>query len=292
MENDTYEQKMFEKFIQWGNQHDLVRAMLLTSSRAIIPQKTVDIFSDFDLILVTTDIIPFHKDRMWLEDFGKVLALYRDPIVDNNGIAQSGYVVQFEDGLKIDFTLWHVENLHRIVAQPKLPDEFDAGYRIILDKDNLNGGLQPPTYKAYIPTPPSDSDYQETIESFFLDTTYVAKFLWRDDLIAMKHLLDHIIKQDYLVPMLVWHSEIEHDWTLKPGLYGQRLKQHLRSDLWNAFESTYTGIDVDANWTALFNTVELFQKVATEVGEKLGYIYPADMDQRTCAYLRKVKNLD
>jgi len=32
--------------------------------------------------------------------------------------------------------------------------------------------------------------------------------------------------------------------------------------------------------------------VAIEVGDRLGYSYPHDLDRRTVAYLQKVRNLD
>jgi aminoglycoside 6-adenylyltransferase len=285
----THEQEA--AFVQWGQQQDTVRAMVLTSSRAI-PAGPVDLFSDYDLILILTAIHPFFESRAWLGGFGPVLAVYRDPIILNGDLETSAYVTQYENGLKIDFTLWPVELLARVVAEPGLPDEFDAGYRVVLDKDGLTVGLKSPTYAAYIPKPPTQTDYQNVIEEFFLDAGYVAKFLWRDDLMAAKHLLDSIIKQDYLRPMLEWRSEIDHQWSVKPGPYGRRLKQWLRADLWGELESTYTGAQVADNWQALFKTITLFRRVAVEVGERLGYIYPHDLDRRAVAYLRKVKNLD
>lgn len=49
--------------------------MLLFSSRAN-PEASVDIFSDYDILLAVTDIHRFHSDDRWLEDFGKVLVVY------------------------------------------------------------------------------------------------------------------------------------------------------------------------------------------------------------------------
>lgn len=180
----------------------------------------------------------------------------------------------------------------RTAAEPKLPPEFDAGYRVLLDKDHLTEGLKPAIYKAYIPRPPSEAEYQTVIEVFFLETTYVAKLLWRDDLMAAKHILDEFMKQEHLRPMLEWHLEIEHEWSLKPGPYGRGLKKWLRYDLWTELESTYTGAELEANWEAMFRTMALFRKVAGEVGERLGFSYPEELDRRTMAYLLKVKNLD
>lgn len=284
-------ENILEHLIRWAEQQPVVRAMLLTSSRAI-PHAPVDIFSDYDVILVLRDVQPFFQDRSWLEAFGRVLALYRDPLIVEDGLVRSAYVTQYESGLKIDFSLWPVERLERIASQPVLPQEFDAGYRVLLDKDGLTGGLKPPTYRGYIPSPPSATEYHETVENFFLDATYVAKFLWRDDMLAAKYLLDNAMKQESLRPMLEWLTEIDHQWSVKPGPYGRRLKRWLRADLWDELESTFTGANLDANWDAMFKTIALFRKAALEVGEHLGFTYPADLEARVVSYLEKVKHLD
>lgn len=268
-----------------------MRAMLLTSSRAI-PHAPVDIFSDYDVILVVQDIQPFYEDRGWLEAFGRVLALYRDPLTIDKGLERSAYVTQYESGLKIDFSLWPVGLLQRVVAEPQLPEEFDAGYQVLLDKDGLSVGLKPSTFRGYIPTPPSATQYHETVENFLLDATYVAKFLWRDDLMAAKFILDYAMKQESLRPMLEWHMEIDHRWSVKPGPYGRWLKRRLRADLWAALENTYTGAGLEANWEALFKTIDLFRSAAIEVGVNLGYTYPADLEARVVAYLKKVRHLE
>ncbi|HKU76501.1 MAG TPA: aminoglycoside 6-adenylyltransferase [Pyrinomonadaceae bacterium] len=280
-----------EHLIHWAEEQDLVRAVVLTSSRAI-PNAPVDLFSDYDVILSLRSIEPFHADRTWLEVFGPVLAVYRDPLIDEDGLVRSAYVVQYENGLKIDFSLWPVELLKRIANNKRLITEFDAGYKVLLDKDQSTTNLRPPTYFGYIPTPPTEKHYLELLEGFFLDTTYVAKFLWRDDVMAAKHILDHSLKQEHLRPMLEWHAEIGQQWSIKFGPYGRRLKRHLRSDLWTELESTYTGAELEANWDALFRSIGLMRRVATEVGEHLGFTYPQELEQRVVKYLQKVRQLD
>ena len=284
-------ENVIEKLVRWGEAEPLLRAEILTSSRAI-PHAHTDRFSDYDVILILTNIDSFFADRSWLDAFGSVLALYRDPLIVERGFERSAYVTQYDDGLKIDFNLWPVELLRQIVAEPQLPREFDAGYQVLIDKDNLTVGLKSPTYRSYIPTPPTESEYHDKIESFFLDTTYVAKFLWRDDLMAAKHLLENSLKQDHLRPMFEWRIEIDHNWSLKLGPYGRGLKQWLRQDLWTELEQTYTGAELESNWTALFQTINLMRRVAIEVGEAMGYRYPHELEQRVRTYLHRVKDLD
>jgi len=291
MSFDHKQSNVIEKLVRWGEAEPLLRAAILTSSRAIRHAHT-DRFSDYDVILILTNIDSFFADRSWLDAFGSVLALYRDPLIVERGFQRSAYVTQYDDGLKIDFNLWPVELLRQIVAEPQLPREFDAGYQVLIDKDHLTVGLKSPTYRAYIPTSPTETEYQDKIESFFLDTTYVAKFLWRDDLMAAKHILEDSLKQDHLRPMFEWRIEIDHNWSLKLGPYGRGLKQWLRQDLWADLEQTYTGAELESNWTALFQTINLMRRVAIEVGEAMGYRYPHELEQRVRTYLHGVKDLD
>jgi aminoglycoside 6-adenylyltransferase len=289
--NRPGEQQAIDHLIQWAEQEPRVRAVLLTSSRAV-PNAPTDLFSDYDVILALREVQPFYEDRSWLSAFGPVLVVYRDPLEPCRGCLKSGYVTQYENGLKIDFTLWPVEILQQVAADPQLPEEFDAGYRVLLDKDHLSDGLKPPTYRAYIPTPPAEAEYQTVVELFFHEATYAAKHLWRDDLMAAKYNLDQAMKLDNLRLMLEWRVEIDHGWSVKPGPYGRRLKKWLRPDLWAELKSTYAGAELEANWEAMFRTIALFRKVALEVGERLGYSYPHDLDRRAVAYLEKVRNLD
>ncbi len=264
--------------------------MLLTSTRAV-PNAPMDHLSDYDVVLILEDIHPFHEDRSWLGDFGDVLVTYWDPIYPDPdyGTEKFGSVIQYADGLKIDFTLCSVEYLRRMVQADSLPAEFDAGYRILLDKDNLTQDLKSPTFKAYIPIPPTREIYQRMIEEFFSDAPYVAKCVLRGELLPTKWCLDYDMKHVYLRPMLEWKIGLDHNWSVPVGALGKGLKKRLPPDIWSQLENTYTGANITENWESLFRTMALFRQVAKEVGEKLGYIYPLDLDQRVTEYVQKMK---
>ncbi len=280
---------VIEKLIQWAEQRDSIRAMLLTSTRSI-PNASVDIFSDYDVILIVKDIHPFFEDRRWLEDFGEVLVVYWDPIYPADfGTEKFGNVTQYSDGLKIDFTLCPMEWLRKILQAPALPAELDAGYRVLLDKDTLTRGMKPPTYTAYIPVQPTNDVYQKIIEEFFSDAPYVAKCLWRDELLPAKWCLDYDMKHVYLRPMLEWRMELDHHWSVPARILGKGLKKRLPPELWSQLEDTYAGADIAANWEALFRTMALFRRVAMEVGERLGYAYPLDLDQRVTDFVKNMQ---
>jgi aminoglycoside 6-adenylyltransferase len=278
---------------QWAEKQILVRAMLLTSSRAI-PNAPVDIFSDYDVILVVLDIHPFFEDRGWLQDFGQVLVSYWDPIhpTPDYGIEQVSNLIQYADGLKIDFTLWPTELLRQIAKARNLPAGLDAGYTILVDKDHLMDDMTQPTYTAFIPKPPTDEAFQKVIEDFFSDAPYVAKCLWRDDLLPAKWCLDYDMKHNFLRQMVEWRLEIEHGWSAPVGALGRGLKKKLPPMIWSKLEETYVGAGINENWEALFKTIALFRELGIKVAEHLGYAYPLDLDQRVTNYVQKMMQIE
>jgi aminoglycoside 6-adenylyltransferase len=267
--------------------------MLLTSTRAI-PDYPIDALSDYDVILIVRDIHPFVADRAWLNDFGEVLVVYWDPIHPDPvyGIGQSGNVTQYVGGLKIDFTLWPIELFQRIAAAPVLDAELDAGYRVLLDKDGLTATLRAPTFSAYVPKQPSLEEYQTLINDFLTDAPYVAKCLWRDELLPAKWCLDYDMKHIYLRQLLEWRVEIEHGWSVPVGSLGKGLKKRLPADIWARVEQTFAGAGIADNWEALAHTVALFRQVAVEVGEHLGYAYPESLHERVGAYVEQIRQLE
>ena len=290
MKNLHHPNDVINHLIKWAEQRDSIRAMFLTSTRAV-PNAPLDEYSDYDVVLIVKDVHPFFEDRSWLEEFGEVLVPYWDPIHPDPdyGIEMFANVIHYADGLKIDFTLWPIKLLQKIIQSSTPFPELDAGYRILLDKEHLTNDLQPPTYKAYIPARPTNDEYQKNIEDFFSDAPYVAKCLLRGELFPVKWALDFDMKHVLLRPMLGWRAEIDYGWSVPVGALGKGLKKKLPPELWTQLESTYAGADIDENWEALFRTMTLFRQVAKEVGEALGYDYPQELDERVVAFVKMMQ---
>ena len=288
---DHTDDPVIRQLSAWGQAHEAVRALLLTSTRAR-PHALLDPFSDYDVIVAVRDVQPFFADRRWLATFGEVLALYRDPIKRIAGYERFAYITQYaHDHLKIDFTILQADLLRHAGDAPELRDELDAGYRVLLDKDHLTDALPPPTYGAYLPTPPTQAEYLELVEVFLHEATYVAKNLWRDELLPAKYSFDHVMKGKLLRQMLEWRVGTAHDWQVRPGVLGKGLKERTPPDVWGALEGTYVGADEGENWQALFDLMALFMRVGTDVGAALDYAYPHEQHARMVAYLRDVQQL-
>jgi aminoglycoside 6-adenylyltransferase len=276
--------------IDWAAGRDAIRALLLTSTRAV-PGAPVDVLSDYDVILIMTDIRPFVADHGWLTDFGEVLVAYWDPIHSHPefGIEQCGNVVQYVDGLKIDFSLWPISLFAQIAAAPALDAELDAGYRVLLDKDGLTAPLRPPTHRAYVPQPPTEDEYLTWCNDFLSNPPFVAKCLWRDELLPAKWCLDEDMKQLYLRRMLEWHIGIATGWSVPVGNLGKGLKKRLSPELWAHLERCYAGANIAENWEALAQTMALFRRVGVEVGARLGFAYPEALHDRVGVFVEQIK---
>jgi aminoglycoside 6-adenylyltransferase len=290
MVNQLPDSDVTNRLIHWAAVQEKIRAMLLFGSRAN-PAASVDRFSDYDILLAVSDIHPYHSDDRWLEDFGEVLVVFRNPIGLDHGFESFGFITHYLDGSKIDFCFYPVDYLRWAAQQIRLPDDLDHGYRILVDKDHLAEALQLPTYTAYLPHRPTEADYRAIIEEFFNDALYVGKHLWRGNLFPVKLSLDHIMKYSCLRKMLEWRMDIDRNWSFKSGAGGKGLKKQVDPALWAELGQTYVGPGLAENWDALFKTIALFRKVANEVAGGLGYQYPSAIDQEVTAALQRVKEL-
>jgi aminoglycoside 6-adenylyltransferase len=277
------------RLVTWGSAEPLVRAMILTSSRAR-PDGPVDGLSDYDVILAVTDAEGFVRDDGWQSAYGEPMVRSGDQ-AEIYGVTTYFRSVIYTDHVKFDYTLWPAELLARISTESELHSELDAGYQVLLDKDQQTSGWKRPSFQAYIPARPTREEYQALVEEFWWDTTYVAKALWRNEVIFAKWCLDQDIKMTAMLRMLEWRIEIDHNWSIRPGVLGRGLERLLPADTAVELAKTYVGPALDDNWAALFRTAKLFRRVAQSVGAALAYPYPQLVDDRVSAYLEEIRQM-
>lgn len=283
------EKDVVDKLVAWGTASPLIRAMILTSSRTR-PNGPVDPLSDYDLILAVNDVGPFAFDEAWISEYGRPMVRWGDQ-GEVHGLATYFRGVVYQNYVKIDYSIWPVELLERIEASAHLADQLDVGYRVLFDKDQRTAGWKPPSYQAHIPARPTEAEYQALVEEFWWGTTYVAKSLWRDELVFAKWVLDQDLKLETMRRMLEWRIEIDQNWSVSPGKYGRSLKQLLPPNSWSAFARTYVSLDVEETWAALDLVAALFRQVALDVGNALGYTYPQQVDDQVSAYLEAIREM-
>lgn len=265
---------------EWAEAEENVRAVLLTSSRAR-PDFTPDFLSDYDIVLYVADLSPFLNNDSWLGRFGEVMV--RWPYKPQATLEEFGLtrLVLFTDYVRIDF---------QITDRPSVgPDQYDDGYKVLVDKEGITKELSRPTYTKYIIRKPTREEYEELINDFWWDAAYVPKYLWRDQLPFAKYMFAQAVHDTYLRKIIEWYIGLRNSWSVDTGLGGRYFKRFLEPEMWRRFESTYAGTDIEENWEAFFNAVSLFCESARTVGDALGYPYPEEMEQRMVAYFRMIR---
>jgi aminoglycoside 6-adenylyltransferase len=272
---------------EWAARTDAVRVVCLTGSRAV-ENPRLDRFSDYDVMLFVTDPSALVTDAAWPRVFGRILVDFQDVVKDGDG-SYAMHLVLFEDGTKIDFAVAPVDLVRRIVSGQRLPAMLDAGCQILVDKDGLTARLPAPTHCAHMLRQPGQQEFANLVREFWWETTYVAKQLWREDLLPAKHSLDSVVILDLLRRMLEWRLAIDREWRYTPGDLGRGFQAQLDRETWAEFAAGFAGPAMQDNWDALFRATRLFRRTSIDVAARLGLAYPRDLDARVTAYLESVR---
>lgn len=290
--NDSGEDSVFMDVVRWAEAHPDVSAAWVTSTRA--RAGAADALSDYDVVFAVDDVHLYAADRAWLSPFGEVLALYQDPLHDALGLGFEtfGVVTQFASGLHIDFTFWPTALLRHVVDEGLLPGDLDDGYRVLFDRQGLAARLRTPTFQVFLPKRPDGELFARWVEEFYSDVPFVAKQLWRGELLPARWCLDADMRHVYLRQMLEWHAATESGWNKPTGWLGKGLKSRVAPEFWKALEATFVDARLTSNWQALFDTLDLFQAAGIEVAERLGFAYPLSLHERMTAFARRIQSLD
>jgi aminoglycoside 6-adenylyltransferase len=278
------EQEMFALILETARQDERIRAVILNGSRAN-PHARRDIFQDFDVIFIVTDIAPFKRNRVWIERFGELMILQMpddmgDPPPEER--ISFAYLMQFMDGNRIDLTVCTLAEYAR-----KGGDSLSV---LLLDKDGALGTFPPASETDYLPRPPTEKTFLDCCNEFWWVSPYVAKGLWRKEIPNARYMLDEAVRGQ-LMKMLTWYIGMNTQYQVNPGKMGKYFEQYLEPDLWSRLEKTYADASYEKTWEALFVMGDLFRKTALPVAEKFGFEYPLEDDQKVSAYLKHIQSL-
>jgi aminoglycoside 6-adenylyltransferase len=278
------EQEMLALILNIAKNDDRIRATLMSGSR-VNPDAKRDIFQDFDITYFVTEIAFFKKNFSWINQFGEIMIVQipeamEDPPPTNDG--HFAYLMQFTDGNRIDLTLFPLAKLQEY--------QMESLSLMLLDKDSIFGPLPPPGDSDFLPQSPSAKNFSDCCNEFWWVSTYVAKGLWREEIIYAKYMLDNVVREQ-LMKMLTWEVGVKSGFTSRPGKFGKNLKQHLEPTHWVMLAETYSDADYDKTWDSLFMMCNLFRVTAIEVAEYFHFTYPHNDDEKVGAHLHHVRAL-
>jgi aminoglycoside 6-adenylyltransferase len=278
------EEEMLELILNTAKNDDRIRAVIMNGSRTN-PNAPHDIFQDFDILYLVTEVEPFTDDHTWIHRFGELMILQmpeamQDPPPQNNG--SFTYLMLFTDGNRIDLTLFPIAKLTEL--------EPDSLHVLLLDKDNLFPPFAPPSDHDYLPRPPTSQAFSDCCNEFWWVCPGVAKGLWREEITYAKHIFDPFAREQ-LMKMLTWYVGMNTQFSRSPGKFGKYLKQYLEPELWEMLQKTYSDAGYDTTWEALSTMCNLFRTTATRVAEHFGFAYPYSEDEKVNAHLQHIRLL-
>lgn len=278
------EHEMLDLIINTAQSDDRIRAVIMNGSRAN-PNAPRDIFQDFDIVYVVTDVNAFTDDSTWINRFGEIMILQmpeamQDPPPINNGTFI--YLMQFTDGNRLDLGLVPVA-----MSQTLQNESLSV---LLLDKDGLFQPFAAPNDRDYLPNPPTAKLFADCCNEFWWVCPYVAKGLWREEITYAKHIHDHEVRAQ-LMQMLTWYVGMKTQFSRSSGKLGKYLKHYLDPEHWAMLEKTYADASYENTWDALFVTCSLFRLTAEEIATHFGFAYPHDDDRKVSAHLQHVRGL-
>jgi aminoglycoside 6-adenylyltransferase len=190
--------------------------------------------------------------------------------------------MQFADGNRIDLG---IEPLGSV--RERTDDSMSI---VLLDKDGIIGPLPPASDSSYLPKPPTAKAFADCCNEFWWCSPYVAKGLWRQEILYARYMLDQIVREE-LMKMLRWHIGVKTGFQINPGKWGKYFKKYLEPELWEMLEKTYSDLSYEHTWDALLAMRDLFRRVAIPIAEHYGFEYPFDDDRRVTAHLEHVRRL-
>ncbi|MGK6343646.1 AadS family aminoglycoside 6-adenylyltransferase [Chryseobacterium sp. DT-3] len=283
-------EEKLKQIIIWAENNPDVRAVLLTSS-LVNPYAPVDDFSDLDVELVFENMKEYEADKKWIYLFGEPISMVEENDTYFDG-KHAMKMVLYADHVKVDFKLYQKSEFVKEVQEENLPEDWDVGYKVLVDKDNLTKDLKLPTYQSAMIRKPTEQRFQQLMNDFWWDTTYVAKCLKRGDLFYAKFMSENVIRTDYLVPLIEWYIASFHDWkNITTNKHGRLFRKYLSVELWTRVEATFSGSNINDNWNALYAAADLVHELGTALAQKLDFEYPQKHEHDIRKYLDEVKSM-
>ncbi|MEK5645172.1 aminoglycoside adenylyltransferase [Paenibacillus rhizosphaerae] len=279
------EREMLDLILNVAKSDERIRAAGMNGSRTN-PNAPKDVFQDYDIVYVVTDVGSFIQDPDWVNVFGDRIVMQKPEEMKLVPPAMDGfypYLMLFTDGNRIDLTLCPIDK----------KDDWNGGDRlavVLLDKDQSLPQLAEPTDQGYWVQQPTAKLFADCCNEFWWVSPYVAKGLWRQEIL---YALDHLnIIREMLVKMLEWQAGVLTGFSVSTGKNGKYLKGYIPESSWEQLLATYPKGQYEDAWNALFTMTDLFRSTAQEVAAKFGFAYPHEDDRRVTAYLERVRTLE
>jgi aminoglycoside 6-adenylyltransferase len=268
--------------VQWADRQADIRLVVLVGSRAR-EQHPASKYADLDLLIFTDSGHHYFDDKTWLNDFGDVLLS-----VEGRTAGGDPEVMTVYAGYQgVDFVFVPAKALATLSELDELPDIFLKGYSVWVDKEEIGKKIETKRWasqnrlKAF--PPPSQSEYDHAVGSFLFGAYYVGRVLYQGDRWLAKARQSEL---NYaLLKMIEWHARVKKGWALDVWHMGKYIQEWAEPNIVAKIPALFSDYDKQHSFTALLNTVDVFEQMASEVSQSLCYLHDTDKFKQIRAFI-------
>lgn len=279
------QQQMMDLILEIARKDNRVRAVAMNGSRTN-PAVPKDIFQDYDVVYLVTEMESFLNDPGWVDVFGERVIMQTPEAMTLLPPSLGGrftYLMQFEDGNRIDLCLVLMEEKDQYCKEDRLTV-------VLLDKDGVMPKLEPPDDRDYHVKRPNEKLFLDCCNEFWWVMTYVAKGIWRKEMPYAMDMLNHPVR-DMLNCMMSWHIGTKTDFSVSVGKSCKYFQRYLDPQMWDSYAKTYPAGNYQSLWDSVYEMCTLFRRGGEWVADFFGFSYPVNEEQKVIRYLKHVEHL-
>lgn len=276
------EEQLLRQLLGFAGEEPRIRLVGMEGSRTN-PNVPADIYRDYDISFLVTDLESFRADERWLDRFGPRAMMQKPEDMElfppelGNWFS---YLILFADGVKLDLTLIPLEELPLYLQDDRL-------LRILLDKDALAPTLPAPSDCRHWIRRPTARCYDDCCNEFWMTSTYVAKGLLRRELPFAAWHMERVVREQ-LYTMLAWMIGFREGFQFSLGKHYKFIRRHLEAGQWERLCATYRLGSLESGWQALEAAFSLFREASGAVAAALDCPYP-DYDAAVTRYIADMR---
>lgn len=278
-------EEMFALFHKVAALDERIRVMTLEGSR-VNPSVTPDVWQDYDITFLVTDVKSFMESDAWLKIFGDIVFMQKPEAMElfapDFPDGWFSYLMLFSDGVKIDLTLVPCTDVDEYFKQDPL-------IQVLLDKDGICPNSLRPSDERFWIQKPSAGFVGDCANEFFFSCTYVVKALLRDELLFASWTFEQILHVE-LLRMLEYLAGVQNGFPLNAGKHDKWLLRLLPDGICEKLLKTYRLESIEAAWDSLYAAMDLFGESMAEVCASLAYDCP-DYVEDIKKYIETLKGM-
>lgn len=259
-----------ENLLQVAKQNEDVFAIIAIGS-SVRDFSKADEYSDLDLVIATKDT------EKWLygnepDKLGEIKISFVERTI-GGGFERR---ILFDGALDVDLIVCTPEDLEKLIKKGVAQEVMNRGYRVLYDAMNVTQLLEDNIEFSVRRDMMSEKDFRNCVEDFWFHTIWVSKKILRGELWTAKMCIDAYLK-DILLKVIesgqmaesqcdVWHN-------------GRFFEKWAGEETVNVLETCFAHYEKEDMIAALFNTANLFSKVAEKMAKACHYTYAMEAEE-------------